>query len=205
MGDHLGKTKVAAVVLGRPEGGAYPVVCVGPNAPVEWQGHYTVETALSFRWNIKPRSWLSVVIKNLRTLILKKNRGITPLSPSGPFLSWATNNLHPWIGYITLLSSPPIAGTLWLPSHHPGGCYTLVVVEEISPPIQCKPLWVSRNVTITNKPNLLTHSKRQSVVDQPRSGRPRTSTEEGTADMMLANIVCISPMYGDFWDTLYIT
>ncbi len=29
-------------VLVRPAGGAHPAVCVGPNAPVKWRGHYTV-------------------------------------------------------------------------------------------------------------------------------------------------------------------
>ncbi len=32
---------------------------------------------------------------------------------------------------------------LWMPSHHPGGCCTLVVDEEIAP-LLCKALWVSR-------------------------------------------------------------
>ncbi len=35
------------------------------------------------------------------------------------------------------------SGALWLPSHHPGGCCTLVVVEEI-PPLLYKALWVPR-------------------------------------------------------------
>ncbi len=35
------------------------------------------------------------------------------------------------------------SGALWLPSHHPGGCCTLVVDEEIAP-LLCKALWVSR-------------------------------------------------------------
>ncbi len=35
------------------------------------------------------------------------------------------------------------SGALWLPSHHPGGCCTLVVNEEIAP-LLCKALWVSR-------------------------------------------------------------
>lgn len=54
----------------------------------------------------------------------------------GPHQPWTPNNLHHWIVYITL-SSQLIAdvwwrsGALWLPSNHPGGCYTLEVVEEI--------------------------------------------------------------------------
>ncbi len=35
------------------------------------------------------------------------------------------------------------SGALWLQSHHPGGCCTLVVDEEIVP-LLCKALWVSR-------------------------------------------------------------
>ncbi len=38
-----GKTRfMLEEVLVRPAGGAHPVVCVGPNAPVKWRGHYTV-------------------------------------------------------------------------------------------------------------------------------------------------------------------
>ncbi len=36
------------------------------------------------------------------------------------------------------------SGAIWLPSHHPGECCTLVVVEEIPPPLLCKALWVPR-------------------------------------------------------------
>ncbi len=32
------------------------------------------------------------------------------------------------------------SGAIWLPSHHPGGCCTLEVYEEI-PPLLCKVLW----------------------------------------------------------------
>ncbi len=38
-----GKTRLLLEeVLVRPAGGAHPAVCVGPNAPVLWPGHYTV-------------------------------------------------------------------------------------------------------------------------------------------------------------------
>ncbi len=39
------------------------------------------------------------------------------------------------------------SGTIWLPSHHPGGCCTLVVDEEI-PPLLCKVLecWEKRYI-----------------------------------------------------------
>ncbi len=50
------------------------------------------------------------------------------------------NHPHTLIGFITLsfLSTNKLvcggrSGAIWLPSHHPGGCYTLVVDEEIPP------------------------------------------------------------------------
>ncbi len=47
------------------------------------------------------------------------------------------------------------SGALWLPSHHPGGCCTLVVDEE-TPPSQCRAIWVlrkkaeKRNINVMN-------------------------------------------------------
>ncbi len=39
-----GKTRLLLEeVLVRPAGGAHPVVCVVPNAPRKWPGHYTVK------------------------------------------------------------------------------------------------------------------------------------------------------------------
>ncbi len=35
------------------------------------------------------------------------------------------------------------SGAIWLLSHHPGGCWTLVIVE-IEIPLPCKALWVPR-------------------------------------------------------------
>ncbi len=50
------------------------------------------------------------------------------------------------------------SGALWLPSHHPGGCCTLVVDEEIAP-LLCKALWVSRKALYKcNKLLLLLYS-----------------------------------------------
>ncbi len=51
-------------VLVRPARGAHPVVCLGPNAPVILTGTLYCKKAPSFGWDVKPRSWLSVVIKN---------------------------------------------------------------------------------------------------------------------------------------------
>ncbi len=39
-----GKTRLLLEeVLVMPAGGTHPVVCVGPNTPVLWPGHYTVK------------------------------------------------------------------------------------------------------------------------------------------------------------------
>ncbi len=80
----------------------------------------------SFGWDVKPRSWLSVVIQN----------------PIGLWPSWPPNNPHIcWLASsLCLLSTSKLAcgghsGVLWLPSHHPGGCCTLVVDAEIPPDI----------------------------------------------------------------------
>ncbi len=59
-----------------------------------------------------------------------------------------TDYRHTLIGFITLsplhkLVCGERSGALWLPSHHPGGCCTLVVDEE-TPPSQCRALWVLR-------------------------------------------------------------
>ncbi len=104
---------------------------------------------------LKPRSWLSVVIKNPMALLVK-SRGVTPvswpISLTGPCQSWPPNNPHQldWL-YLSLLSTCSWcvgertgAVVLWLPSHHPSGCCTLVVVER-DPPHDCKALGVYGN------------------------------------------------------------
>ncbi len=74
----------------------------------------------------------------------KKSRGVTPASwPNSPidlWPSWPPNHPHTLIGFITRLFSTNKlvcggrSGAIWLPSHHhPGGCCTLVVDEEIPP------------------------------------------------------------------------
>ncbi len=81
-----------------PAGCAHPVVCVlGPNAPVWWQGHYTIKKAPSFGWDVKPRSWLSVVIKNPMSLLVNSRcPGVLAKFPTtGPCQSWPPNNPHP--------------------------------------------------------------------------------------------------------------
>ncbi len=111
----------------------------------------------SFGWDVKPRSWLSVVIKNPR-MSFEKSRGVTSASwpnlPIGLWPSWPPN--HPHIYWLTsslcLLSTSKLvcgerSGALWLPSHHPGGCCTLVVGRGDTPPplpSQCRALWVLR-------------------------------------------------------------
>ncbi len=105
------------------------------------------QQAPSFGWDVKPRSWLSVIIKNPR-MSFEKSRGVTsaswPNSPIGLWPSWPPNHPH-----ICWLASPiswcvvDVLAHIWLPSHHPSGCCILVVDEEI-PPSQCKALWEPR-------------------------------------------------------------
>ncbi len=104
-------------------------------------GDRTLQQVPSFEWDVKPRSWLSVVIKNPR-MSFEKSRGVTSASwpnlPTGLWPSWPPNNPHLyWLSSsLCLLSTSKLvcggrSGALWLLLHHPGGCCTLVVVEEI--------------------------------------------------------------------------
>ncbi len=76
--------------------------------------------------------------------VIKKSRGVTPASwsnfPIGLWPSWPTNNPHIcWLASsLCFLSTSKLvcggrSGALWLPSHRPSGCCTLVVDEEIPP------------------------------------------------------------------------
>ncbi len=66
-----------------------------------------------FGWDVKPRSWLSVVIKNPMALLVK-SRGVTPVSwpntTTSPYQSWPPNNPHPLDWLNDSLFSPPVAG-----------------------------------------------------------------------------------------------
>ncbi len=66
-------------------------------------------------------------------VLLVKSRGVTPVSwPNShhwPLSIMAPNNPHTLDWLYDYLSSPPVAVVLW----HPGGCCTLVVVEERPP------------------------------------------------------------------------
>jgi len=85
MGDLLLLLVLLEEVLVRPVGGAHPVVCVGPpNAPVLWWGHYYCQKAPSFKWDVKPRSWLSVVIKKSQDLLKTKQKRMGLSPPSWP-------------------------------------------------------------------------------------------------------------------------
>ncbi len=74
------------------------------------------QRAPSFGWDVKPRSWLSVVIKNPMALLVK-SRGVTPVSwPNSlhwPCQSWPPNNPHPLDWLYDSPSSPPVAGVWW--------------------------------------------------------------------------------------------
>ncbi len=96
-----GKTRLLLEeVLVRPAGGAHPVVCVGIVT-----GTVYCQKAMSFGWDVKPRSWLSVVIKNPR-VSFEKSRGVTSASwpnlPIGLWPSWPPNHPHTLIGFISL-------------------------------------------------------------------------------------------------------
>ncbi len=100
------------------------------------------QKAPSFGWDVKQRSWLSVIIKNPR-MSFEKSRGVTSASwPNLPIGLWPWPPNHPHIYWLAsslcLLSTNKLvcgerSGALWLPSHHPGGCCTLVVDEETPP------------------------------------------------------------------------
>ncbi len=100
------------------------------------------QQAPSFGWDVKQRSWLSVVIKNPR-MSFEKSRGVTSASqPICPLASehhgLLTIPIYWLASSLCLLSTSKLvcgerSSALWLPSHHPGGCYTLVVDEEIPP------------------------------------------------------------------------
>ncbi len=116
----------------------------------------------SFGWDVKPRSWLSVVIKNPR-MSFRKRVGVLPRHP-GQICPLASDHhvlliipIHWLASSLCLLSTSKLvcggrSGAIWLPSHHPGGCCTLVVVEEI-PPLYVKPPWVPRKryINVTNE------------------------------------------------------
>ncbi len=82
---------------------------------------------------------------------MKKSRGCNPgILAKFPHHGLLIIPIHRLALFLCLLSINKLvcggsSGTLWLPSHHPGGCCTLMVVEEITP-LLCKVLWVPRKV-----------------------------------------------------------
>jgi len=119
-------------VLVKPVGGAHPVVCVGPNTCSDRDT--ILSRAPSFRWDVKPRSWLSVVRKKSQD-VFQKSRCVTPGNP-GQICPMASVHhglliipMHILIVSITMVEVLVHYGC-W---YHPGGCCPLVVVEEISP------------------------------------------------------------------------
>jgi len=113
-------------------------VCVGPNAPAKWQGHYTVKEHCPSDetlnrgpvslWSLKIPGWKRVGVKAWHP---GQNLPLD-LCPS-----WPPNHPLVLIGFITVSINKLMCGwrsdTIWLPSHHPSGCCTLVGVEEIPP------------------------------------------------------------------------
>ncbi len=119
-------------------------------------GKLHCQQALSFGWDVKPRSWLYVVIKNPMALFTRRV-GVWPLCPgqipsTGPCQLWPPNNPHPLDWLYDSLSSPPVAGVWWAHwRRFPVAAIALskwmlhtVVVEE-RPPVYCKVLWVYNN------------------------------------------------------------
>ncbi len=142
VGRPPGKTRLLLEeVLLRPAGGA-PSIVMGT---LYWQ------KAPSFGWDVKPRSWLTVVIKNLMSLLIK-SRGVTPVLAKFPPLASDHNGLliipiH-LIGSMNL--SPPAAGVWWAHWRH---CPVAAVASSKwmlhtgggwgeTPPHDCKALWV---------------------------------------------------------------
>ncbi len=88
-------------------------------------------------------SWLSVVIINPRMSFEKEY--ICPLASDHhglliiPYTDWLHHSL--------LSTSKLVCGgrsdAIWLPSHHPGACCTLLWTRRF-PPLLCKALWVPR-------------------------------------------------------------
>ncbi len=108
-----------------------------------WKKHHPSDETL----NRGPDSLWSLKIPGCPS---KKSRGVTPVT--SPLASDHHGLLiipiHWLASSLCLLSTNKLvcggrSGALWLPSHHPGGCCTLVVDEEIAP-LLCKALWVSR-------------------------------------------------------------
>ncbi len=84
-------------------------------------GKLHCQQALSFRWDVKPRSWLYVVIKNPMALFTRRV-GVWPRCPgqipsTGPCQLWPPNNPHPLDWLYDSLSSPPVAG-VWRAHWH---------------------------------------------------------------------------------------
>ncbi len=109
----------------------------------------------SFGWDVKPRSWLSVVIKNPMALLVK-SRGVTPVSwpnSTGPCKSWPPNNPHPldWL-YDSLLST---CSWCVVSALAPLSCGSRRIIQVDAahwwwlrrdpPPHDCKVLWVYSN------------------------------------------------------------
>ncbi len=113
-----------------------------------WKKHRPSDETL----NRGPDSLWSLKIPPKKTL--RKRVGVLPRHP-GQICPLASDHhglliipIHWLASSLCLLSTSKLvcggrSGAIWLPAHHPGGCCTLVVDEEIAP-LRCKALWVSR-------------------------------------------------------------
>ncbi len=105
-----------------------------------WRGHYTVNkhhpSDETLNWG--PDSLWSLKIQGCSS---KNSLGVTPVFRPNLPIGLDHHGLliipiHRLASLLCILSTSKLvyggrSGALWLPSHHPGGCCTLVVVEEI--------------------------------------------------------------------------
>ncbi len=138
------------LVLVRPSGGAHPVWVLMPQCSdrdtILSKKHHPSDETL----NRGPDSLWSLKIPGC----LSKRVEVWPRHP-GQICPLASDHhglliipIHWLASSLCLLSTNKLvcggrSGALWLPSHHPGGCCTLVV-DEKTPPSQCRALWVLR-------------------------------------------------------------
>ncbi len=115
------------------------------------------QKAPSFGWDVKPRSWLSVVNKNPMVLLVK-SRG-EPRCPgqiptTGPCQSWPPNNPH-WTELVLSLSLLSTCSWCVVSALAPLSCGSRRIIQVDAahwwwlrrdpPPHDCKVLWVYSN------------------------------------------------------------
>ncbi len=154
-----------------------------------WLGHHRYRTLwwlpsyITGRYfNVSWREWVSeshtlitrVTCGSVLAALLSVRKACNPgqIPSTGLCQSWPPNNPHPLNWLYHSLSSPPVAGlwwagavVLWQPSHHPSGCWTLVLVEEVVVPSQRETLAVSQYALFSDLASLCSHSTSSSTVE----------------------------------------